>query len=392
MDKPHPRPIVKTRRAPEPQGQPPAPSRHPTPRRQRVSTTRRASPIAQQRQPDAIPPVPSTGKTHSPNRLSLPLGTSMDSLNAPNKDNPRVRTFTPRNQRGKVKTVSVRTPKTPLKSNSPSPIFIEGDTVGIKPQPQESTFARGHFLLNKIKAILQLYSTLRDDLLSLEISEKEKDFDDFFDSILKKISELTQMVESLSTNPDITNEQVEEYNDDYEKDKILFERLKRIKKPITTFEEPVYHKRFKPHELIYSTRFSPPSQQIKDNYKNHMSDFITGNKQQILYAIFYTPARYEKLKGYKKDIESIFYKVIFKPGKPAYDLATQTDEFLNTLNDTIKGLRQGYSRTSDTMKYIDEKYTDIMKKYAELPKKKPFKFTFSLGAGTKIGGTRKKKK
>jgi hypothetical protein len=200
------------------------------------------------------------------------------------------------------------------------------------------------------------------------------------------------MVESLSTNPDITNEQVEEYNDDYEKDKILFERLKRIKKPITTFEEPVYHKRFKPHELIYSTRFSPPSQQIKDNYKNHMSDFITGNKQQILYAIFYTPARYEKLKGYKKDIESIFYKVIFKPGKPAYDLATQTDEFLNTLNDTIKGLRQGYSRTSDTMKYIDEKYTDIMKKYAELPKKKPFKFTFSLGAGTKIGGTRKKKK
>ena len=173
MDKrPHPRPIVKTRRAPEPQGQPPAPSRHPTPREQRVSTTRRASPIAQQRQPDAIPPAPSTGKTHSPNRLSLPLGTSMDSLpqlkdtrrslplgtsmdslpqlkdtrrsrplgtsmdslNAPNKDNPRVRTFTPRNQRGEVKTASVRRSNTPLKSNSPSPIFIEGDTVGIKPK------------------------------------------------------------------------------------------------------------------------------------------------------------------------------------------------------------------------------------------------------------------
>ena len=144
--------MVKTRRVPEPQKQPPAPSRHPTPR-QRGSTTRRASPIAQQRQPDAIPPVPSTGKTHSPNRLSLPLGTSMDSLpqlkdtrlslplgtsmdslNAPNKDNPRVRTFTPRNQRGKFKTVSVRRSNTPLKSNSPSPIFIEGDTVGIKPK------------------------------------------------------------------------------------------------------------------------------------------------------------------------------------------------------------------------------------------------------------------
>jgi hypothetical protein len=386
--RPRPRPIVKTRRplpkttlspvgetrasSKEPQRQPtpsrrPTPSRPPTPRGQRFSTTG-----------TRLPPK----TTPSPERETRASPTEPQRQPTPSRRPTPSRPPTPRGQRVSVVDTRASTDEQPLTTETEQP-----QETALK--ELHSTFTRGDFLLTKLKATLHLYSTINDDLLLIGTSENKDDgFNDFLDIIKTTVRELTQMIESVSTNPgSITNEQVEEYNAAYIKYKELFE----------TFTIP---------HGIYSSRFSPPSNQIRDNkrsYGLHIDRYIFYDKWTSL-----------KMKRFRMICEIMSDKLDTRFHRRYYDLSQLADRVYRCIG-RIRHIQEIWKTDKKTpilasdIKDLQDEYNAIRKEYiaafttwevGDLPtrymlnprKKYKPKRWWSMTWSKKVGGTRKKKK